>query len=216
MADAICRHYGVEIRDVLTGFRFISEQIAQCEATGERQFLFGFEESFGFLAGSFARDKDAICAAMLLSEACVVYREAGKTLYDVLQEMYEAYGYFKEAVKSYTLEGKAGLEKIRAAMEALRKNPPQEMGGENIIIWEDLKSGTRRSTAETTATTLPKSDVLRYFFSKGAWLCIRPSGTEPKLKLYIGAGAKREAEVDACLTKLMMETDATIRRLLES
>ena len=147
MADAICAHYGVEIRDVLTGFRFISEQIAQCEATGQRQFLFGFEESFGFLAGTFARDKDAICAAMLLSEACVAYREENKTLYDVLQEMYKTYGYFKESVKSYTLEGKAGLEKIAAAMASLRKTPPKEFAQAAIVAYEDFKTRERRTAA---------------------------------------------------------------------
>lgn len=215
MADAICAHYGVELRDVLTGFRFISEQIAQCEATGEKQFLFGFEESYGFLAGSFVRDKDAICAAMLLSEACVVYREQGKTLYDMLREMYETYGYFKESIKSYTLEGKAGLERIRAAMAALRQDPPPEMGGEPISVWEDFMSGERRTAQGTEPIALPKSDVLRYFFPGRAWLCIRPSGTEPKLKLYIGASAKEETQVDARLSKLMAGADATLRSLLD-
>lgn len=215
MADAICAHYGVEIRDVLTGFRFISEQIAQCEATGQRQFLFGFEESFGFLAGTFARDKDAICAAMLLSEACVAYREENKTLYDVLQEMYKTYGYFKESVKSYTLEGKAGLEKIAAAMASLRQSPPKEFAQAAIVAYEDFKTRERRTTAGAVEPiTLPQSDVLRYFLDNGAWLCIRPSGTEPKLKLYIGANAPEEAQVDDLLARLMAAADETLQGLL--
>ena len=215
MADAICAHYGVEIRDVLTGFRFISEQIAQCEATGQRQFLFGFEESFGFLAGTFARDKDAICAAMLLSEACVAYREENKTLYDVLQEMYKTYGYFKESVKSYTLEGKAGLEKIAAAMASLRKTPPKEFAQAAIVAYEDYKTRERHTTAGAVEPiTLPQSDVLRYFLDNGAWLCIRPSGTEPKLKLYIGANAPEEAQVDDLLARLMAAADEMLQGLL--
>ena len=215
MADAICAHYGVEIRDVLTGFRFISEQIAQCEATGQRQFLFGFEESFGFLAGTFARDKDAICAAMLLSEACVAYREENKTLYDVLQEMYKTYGYFKESVKSYTLEGKAGLEKIAAAMASLRKTPPREFAQAAIVAYEDYKTRERHTTAGAVEPiTLPQSDVLRYFLDNGAWLCIRPSGTEPKLKLYIGANAPEEAQVDDLLARLMAAADEMLQGLL--
>ncbi len=215
MADAICAHYGVEIRDVLTGFRFISEQIAQCEATGEHTFLFGFEESYGFLAGTFARDKDAICAAMLLSEACVYYREQGKTLYDVLQEMYKTYGYFKESVKSYTLEGKAGLEKIAGAMAALRQSPPQDFAGVPILAWEDYKSRTRKEKGGSQQPlALPQSDVLRYFLEGGAWMCIRPSGTEPKLKLYIGANAPAEEEVDALLSRLMNAADEKLSSLL--
>lgn len=215
MADAICAHYGVEIRDVLTGFRFISQQIAQCEKTGQRQFLFGFEESYGFLAGTFARDKDAICAAMLLSEACVAYREENKTLYDVLQEMYQTYGYFKESVKSYTLEGKAGLEKIAAAMASLRKMPPKEFAQASIVTYEDFKTRERRTAAgEVEPITLPQSDVLRYFFDNGAWLCIRPSGTEPKLKLYIGANAPKEAQVDDLLARMMAAADEKLQGLL--
>lgn len=215
MADAICAYHGVEIRDVLTGFRFIAEAIAQYADTGEHQFLFGFEESFGFLAGSFVRDKDAICSAMLLSEACVVYREQGKTLYDVLQEMYHTYGYFKEAVKSYTLAGKAGIEKIGAAMAALRQGPPLEIGGEAIAIWEDIQRGERRTAAGSEPISLPASNVLRYFFSDGAWLCIRPSGTEPKLKLYIGASAGEERLVDARLNKLMAGAESILGALLQ-
>ena len=215
MADAICAYYGVEIRAVLTGFRFISEQIAQCEATRERQFLFGFEESYGFLAGSFARDKDAICAAMLLSEACVVYKEQGKTLYDVLQEMYAIYGYFKETVKSYTLEGKAGIQKIGSAMAALRRDPPAKIGGEAVSAWEDFIVGERRTAAGAEPIGLPKSDVLRYFLPGGAWLCIRPSGTEPKIKLYIGASAQKEALVDERLANLLAGAEGILGRLLD-
>jgi len=214
MADAICAHYGIEIHDVLTGFRFISEEIARCEATGEHTFLFGFEESYGFLAGTFARDKDAVSSAVLLCEAAVYYREQGKTLYDVLQEMYGLYGYYKESVKSYTLEGKEGLERIASAMAALRAEPPREFGGMAIEIWEDFQSGRRNGPKGEEAIALPKSNVLRYFLGR-AWICIRPSGTEPKLKLYIGAGAPAEAEVDGLLAQLMAAADGLLNGLLK-
>lgn len=215
MADAICAKYGVEIRDVLTGFRFISEQIDWCEKTGEKTFLFGFEESYGFLAGSFARDKDAICAAMLLGEAAVYYGQQGKTLYDVLLEMYGIYGYFGESVKSYTLKGKAGLEKIAAAMESMRKDKLWELAGIKVTTFEDLSAGTvEYACGKSDKTTLPKSNVLRCYFEGGAWLCIRPSGTEPKLKLYIGANAENQEALDALLGRLMAAADAHISGLL--
>ena len=215
MAEAICKAFGVACYDVPTGFRFISEKIDESARTGKGTFLFGFEESYGFLAGSFARDKDAICAAMLLSEACVVYKEQGKTLYDVLQEMYATYGYFKEAVKSYTLEGKAGIEKIGSAMAALRRDPPAKIGGEAVSAWEDFIVGERRTAAGAEPIGLPKSDVLRYFLPGGAWLCIRPSGTEPKLKLYIGASAQKEALVDERLANLLAGAEGILGRLLD-
>ncbi|MDR0840526.1 MAG: phospho-sugar mutase [Christensenellaceae bacterium] len=216
MANAICAKYGVEIRDVLTGFRFISEQIAACEAAGTPAFLFGFEESYGFLAGSFARDKDAVCAAMLLSEACVYYGEQGKTLYDVLQDMYAIYGYFKESVKAYTLTGKAGIEKIAAALRALREEPIRELAGIGVACAEDLLSGLcTYAGGRTEPVALPKADVLRYTFTNGAWLCVRPSGTEPKLKLYIGANAEKEADLDALLSSLMRAADDRINTLLQ-
>ncbi|MDO4564956.1 MAG: phospho-sugar mutase [Clostridia bacterium] len=207
LADAICKSFNVEIREVLTGFRFISELIDRCEKTHERSFLFGFEESYGFLAGGFARDKDAICASMLIAEACVVYKERGMTLYDALQEIYRTYGYFKEQVKSYTLEGKAGIEKIQAAMASLRKNAPASVAGVEISRIEDYE--------RTEQTGLPASNVLRYSLKNGAWIAVRPSGTEPKLKLYIGANAPGEAEVDALLNSLFTDMDSKLSALLK-
>ena len=206
LADAICKKFGVALKEVLTGFRFIAEQIAECEATGAHSFLFGFEESYGFLAGSFARDKDAICAAMLVAEACVVYREKGMTLYDALLEIYETYGWYREKVKSYTLEGKAGIEAIQNAMALLRKSPLEAIAGTKVEKTEDFN--------RPEETGLPKSNVLRFTLSDGAWVTVRPSGTEPKLKLYIGAHADTDAAVDARLSALMNDMDAKLTSLL--
>ena len=206
LADAICARFGVEIREVLTGFRFIAEQIAACEQKHDRTFLFGFEESYGFLAGSFARDKDAICAAMLVAEACVVYGQKGMTLYDVLQEIYETYGFYREKVKSYTLEGKEGIEAIKGAMVKLREAPLAAIAGVDVAKTEDF--------LKPELTGLPSSNVLRMTLSDGAWITVRPSGTEPKLKLYIGAHAETDEAVEAKLTALMDDMDAKLAILL--
>ena len=206
LADAICARFGVELREVLTGFRFIAEQIAECEETHERTFLFGFEESYGFLAGSFVRDKDAICAAMLVAEACVVYQQKGMTLYDALMEIYETYGFYREKVKSYTLEGKAGIEAIGNAMALLRKDPLSEIAETAVTKTEDF--------LKPEETGLPRSNVLRCTLSDGAWVTVRPSGTEPKLKLYIGAHAESDAKVQARLDGIMNDMDRKLSVLL--
>ena len=216
LADAICARYGATIEDVLTGFRFISEKIDECQRTGAHTFLFGFEESYGFLAGGFSRDKDAICAAMLAAELCVSCAARGMTLCDALQELYQTYGCYKESVKSYTLLGKAGMEKIAAAMNALRADPIAALAGAEVEYMEDYQ--TRRRTringdgAEPLA--LPSSNMIRLLLSGGAWVVVRPSGTEPKLKLYIGANAQSEVEVDALLSRLLQATDDRLSPLL--
>ena len=206
LADAICAAFGVELREVLTGFRFIAEQIANCEQKQDKTFLFGFEESYGFLAGSFARDKDAICAAMLVAQACVEYKEKGMTLYDALMEIYETYGYYREKVKSYTLEGKAGIEAIQNAMALLRKDPVTAIAGTKVAKTEDF--------LKPEETGLPRSNVLRMTLTDGAWITVRPSGTEPKLKLYIGAHEKTDAAVEQRLTDLINDMDAKLSVLL--
>ncbi len=206
LADAICARFGVEIREVLTGFRFIAEQIAECEQTHAHTFLFGFEESYGFLAGSFARDKDAICAAMLVAEACVVCAEKGMTLYDVLEEIYNTYGFYREKVKSYTLEGKEGIEAIKGAMVKLREAPLASIAATPVVKSEDF--------LKPEETGLPSSNVLRMTLDDGAWITVRPSGTEPKLKLYIGAHAAADEAVEARLNALMNDMDRTLSELL--
>ena len=206
LADAICAKFNVTLHEVLTGFRFIAEEIAKCEETHEHTFLFGFKESFGFLAGTSVRDKDAICAAMLVAEACVVYQQKGMTLYDALMEIYETYGFYREKVKSYTLEGKAGIEAIQNAMALLRKDPLSEIAGTHVNKAEDFN--------KPEETGLPRSNVLRYTLSDGAWVTVRPSGTEPKLKLYIGAHEKTDAKVQARLDEIMNDMDAKLASLL--
>jgi len=200
MAEAICKRFGVACYDVPTGFRFISEKIDESVKTGRGTFLFGFEESYGFLAGGFSRDKDAVCAAMLAAEACVYYKQQGRTLYGVLCDMAATYGHFDESVKSYTLAGKEGLARIASAMEKLRQNPPAAFADIPVEKAEDL---------------LPDGqNVLRYFLKGGAWMCVRPSGTEPKLKLYIGANETSAAGLDALLAALMRDADSLLTRLL--
>ena len=218
LADAVCRRYGVELRNVLTGFRFIGELIDRAQASGDNEFLFGFEESYGFLAGSFVRDKDAVCASMLAAEAAVYYNAAeGKTLYDVLQDIYAEYGFYVERTKSYTLKGKEGMELIAGAISSLRINPPCEFGGESVLCFEDYESGVRndRTTGESTELELPKSNLLRFILPDDAWIVVRPSGTEPKLKLYIGAKAGSADEAEARLERLLNAADSIVSSYLK-
>ena len=217
MADAIAARFGARMDRVLTGFRFIAEKIQQAEDTKNNTFLFGFEESYGFLAGGFARDKDAICAAMLVAEACISYAQRGMTLYDGMQEMYAAFGFYQEKVQSYTLEGKEGMEKIAAAMQALRQDTPTVIGGKAVLTVQDyqLSKAVTLATGDETVLTLPKSNVLRLLLSDDAWVCVRPSGTEPKLKLYIGASAKDQAAVEAVLNTLYEDINARLEGLLQ-
>ena len=216
LADAICRRYGVAIKDVLTGFRFISEWIEHCEKTHEYSFLFGFEESYGCLAGGFARDKDAVCASMLICDAAVHYGLMGKSLYDVYMDICAEYGWYMEKVKSYTLSGKEGMEKIASAMKRLIADPLTSIGGEDVLIYEDHTKQERldRVSGETAPTGLPRSNALRYLLPDGAWAVVRPSGTEPKLKIYIGAVGETEASGSAQLERLMSYMDGLLSAYL--
>ena len=217
LADVICKSFGIEIRHVLTGFRFIAEQIDLAETSGKGRFLFGFEESYGFLSGGFAHDKDAVLAAMLVCEAAIVYASRGKGLVDVLNEIYEKYGYFIEKTKSYTLVGKEGIEKIASAMAALRKEPPAAFGGdEPILVREDFAKNEHVDCENGTfgEIGLPKSNVLRYFLPDDAWVVVRPSGTEPKLKLYVGAKGADEAAAIERMERIMAEGDRIISERL--
>ncbi len=216
LADAICARFGVDIKHVLTGFRFIAEQIDTAEETGEHEFIFGFEESYGFLAGGFAHDKDAICAAMLVTEAALHYARSGRSLIDVLNDIYREFGFYSERVKSYTLEGREGMERIRAAMKGLREDQPAAIGCETVLIYEDFSINLHRDCVKgsESAIGLPKSNVLRYFFADDGWMVVRPSGTEPKLKLYIGVRSDDEAGVNSRLDGLMNAADALIKGLL--
>lgn len=188
MADAIAKHYGVELIEVLTGFKFIGQKILGFEESGKGTYLFGFEESYGCLIGTHARDKDAIVATMALCEAAAFYKTKGKTLWNAMIDMYERYGYYKDDVKSITLKGIEGLAKIQEILETLRNNPPKEIGAYKVLSARDYKKDTIKNmnTGEVTATGLPSSNVLYYDLEDDAWVCVRPSGTEPKVKFYFG------------------------------
>jgi phosphoglucomutase len=188
MAAAIARYYGVKFIEVLTGFKYIGQQILGFEQKGEGSYLFGFEESYGCLIGTHARDKDAIVATMALCEAAAYYKTKNMTLWDAMIELYERYGYYKDDIQSITLKGIEGLEKIQTILNNLRENPPAEIGGYKVLSARDYKADTvvDMATKEVKPTGLPNSNVLYYDMNDDAWVCVRPSGTEPKIKIYYG------------------------------
>ena len=199
MADAIAKYYDVKLIEVLTGFKYIGQQILGFEQSGKGEYLFGFEESYGCLIGTHARDKDAIVATMALCEAAAYYKTQGKTLWDAMIDMYERYGYYKDEVKSITLKGIEGLQKIQDIMNTLRENAPAEIGEYKVLSARDYKKDTIKNmaTGEVTPTGLPSSNVLYYDLSDDAWLCVRPSGTEPKIKFYYGVKGASLADANA-------------------
>ena len=210
MASAIAASFGVKTFNVLTGFKFIAEKIQEFEDTGSHSFLFGFEESYGFLSGGFVRDKDAVIASMLLAETAAAYAEQGKTLYEGLMELYAKYGYYCEKVTSFALEGKDGLEKMKKLMVGLRDNAPTAFAGVPIQAVSDYLKGVRVEGNKTETLNFPASDVLFYEMQGGGWVCIRPSGTEPKVKLYVNTVAdsaeesskKAQGYLDAAVEKM--------------
>ena len=199
MAGAIARAYNMKFIEVLTGFKFIGQQILGFENSGKGTYEFGFEESYGCLIGTHARDKDAIVATMALCEAAAYYKTQGKTLWDAMIDMYEKYGYYKDDIKSITLKGIEGLEKIQSILETLRNNPPAQIGDYKVTSERDYKKDTIKNleTGEVTATGLPSSNVLYYDLTDDAWLCVRPSGTEPKVKFYYGVKGTSLEDADA-------------------
>ena len=188
LIDAVAKSYGAELIEVLTGFKWIGKQILKKETTGHGTYLFGMEESYGCLIGTYARDKDAISATAALCEAAAYYKQKGMTLWDAMIAMYEKYGYYKDAVKAIGLSGIEGLAKIQSIMETLRNNTPTEVGGYKVTSARDYKLDTIKNmaTGEVKPTGLPSSNVLYYDLEDGAWICVRPSGTEPKIKFYFG------------------------------
>ncbi|MCI8748878.1 MAG: phospho-sugar mutase [Lachnospiraceae bacterium] len=188
LADAIAKYYNVELVEVLTGFKFIGQQILGFETTGKGSYLFGFEESYGCLIGTHARDKDAIVATMALCEAAAYYKTKDMTLWDAMIEMYDRYGYYKDGVQSVTMKGIEGLNKIQEIMTNLRENPPKEINGYKVLSFRDYQADTVKDieTGEVKPTGLPKSNVLYFDMPDNVWMCVRPSGTEPKIKFYYG------------------------------
>ncbi|WP_028608263.1 phospho-sugar mutase [Paenibacillus harenae] len=185
----IARSYGVSVEDTLTGFKYIGEKMTQYEQSGERSFLFGYEESYGYLTGTYARDKDAVVASLLICEAAAYYSNQGKTLYDVLLELYAKFGFYLEALESRTLKGLDGVQKIAAIMEDWRRNPPVEVGGISVTDVLDYASGL---------DGLRPENVLKFTLADGSWFCLRPSGTEPKIKVYFAVkGDSQDASASA-------------------
>lgn len=216
MADALAAYYGVGVIEVLTGFKFIGQQVLGFEQKHNGHYLFGFEESYGCLIGTYARDKDAIVATMALCEAAAYYRTQGKTLWDAMIDMYERCGYYKDAIQSITLKGIEGLAKIQEIMETLRKNPPAEIAGYKVLKARDYKADTIKDmeTGEVTSTGLPNSNVLYYDMPDGTWLCVRPSGTEPKVKFYYGVKGSSLEDADAKSDAMGKEVLAMINKML--
>ena len=188
MADPIAAKYGVKLIEVLTGFKYIGEQIKLFEQTGSNNYVFGLEESYGCLAGTHARDKDAVVAVMCLCEVAAWCKAHGETVWDRMVKMYEEYGYYREDQYAVTLKGIEGTKQIAAIMEKLRNNPPKEFGEWKVLKFRDYDKDVviDYATGEKTTTGLPKSNVLYFELDKDAWCCARPSGTEPKLKFYMG------------------------------
>ena len=188
MAKEIAKDYDVRLIEVLTGFKYIGEQIRIFDETGCNNYVFGLEESYGCLAGTYARDKDAPSAVVMLCEVAAFYKKQGKTLWDAMLDLYEKYGYYKEGLSTLTLKGKDGALEIQEMMKRAREHVPAQIGSHTVLAIRDYKADTRKDmvTGEVGKTGLPSSNVLYYELSDGAWCCVRPSGTEPKIKFYFG------------------------------
>ena len=216
LADAIAKGYGIGLIEVLTGFKYIGQQILGFETSGKGEYLFGFEESYGCLIGTHARDKDAIVATMALCEAAAYYKTKGMTLWDAMTSMYEKYGYYKDDVQALTMKGIEGLEKIQNIMQTLRNNPPAQIGSYKVLKARDYQLDTIKdlATGEVTDTGLPKSNVLYYELTDDAWLCVRPSGTEPKVKFYYGIKGTSLEDADAKSAELGKEVLSLVEKLV--
>ena len=205
IVNSIGKEYGVEIIDVLTGFKFIGEQIGFLEEKGEEnRYIFGFEESYGYLSGAYVRDKDAVNASMLICEMAAYYRTQGISLLEARENMYKKYGMFYQTLYSFTFEGESGMNKMDEIMTTLRNNPPTAIAGVPVVKFDDYKASTSKDIAsgEVTELTLPKSNVLAFFLEEGSKVIVRPSGTEPKIKTYLTAKQPTKAEAEVLEKKL--------------
>lgn len=216
LVDAVAKYYGVELVEVLTGFKWIGQRVLENEKTGKGTYLFGMEESYGCLIGTYARDKDAISATAALCEAAAYYKEKGMTLWDAMVAMYEKYGYYKDEVQAIGLKGIEGLAKIQEIMEYFRSNTPAEIGGYKVLSARDYNAGTVKdmTTGAVEPTGLPSSNVLYYDLEDNAWLCVRPSGTEPKIKFYLGVKGSSLEDADVKAAKLGEAVMETVNKLL--
>ena len=211
LPTVIAEHYGAKMVNVLTGFKFIAEQIKNYEETNAHTFMFGFEESYGYLVQPFVRDKDAIQAVLLLTEVAAHFKSEGKTLYDGLQALYEKYGYFLEKTISVTVQGLEGPAKIKALLDGLRKEVPSNFGGIKVALAQDFAVNQQVDTEGIVSEIgLPTSNVLKYILEDGSWIAVRPSGTEPKIKFYMGVKATTQEEAEEKLAKFQKDLDAYI------
>jgi phosphoglucomutase len=215
MVSRIAEKYGCELRNVLTGFKYIGEQILSLEEAGEEdRYVFGFEESYGYLAGTYVRDKDAVVASMLICEMAAYYRREGKSLADVMNALYQEFGYYQNTTLNYTFEGAAGMEQMQGIMAALRENPPVSFAGRRVMRMADYLLSVDRdlTTGEENAITLPTSNVLSYFLEGGASVIVRPSGTEPKLKAYLTSVGETPAAAGQVTEQLQKEMDGIVNQ----
>ena len=211
LPTVIAEHYGAKMVNVLTGFKFIAEQIKKYEETNAHTFMFGFEESYGYLVQPFVRDKDAIQAVLLLTEVAAHFKSEGKTLYDGLQALYEKYGYFLEKTISVTVQGLEGPAKIKALLDGLRKEVPSNFGGIKVALAQDFSVNQQVDAQGVTSEIgLPTSNVLKYILEDGSWIAVRPSGTEPKIKFYMGVKSTSQEEAEEKLAKFQKDLDAYI------
>lgn len=211
LARAITEDYGVKLIDVLTGFKFIAEQIELHESAGSGAFLFGFEEAHGYLSSTFVRDKDAVNASLLVTELVLSLKQQGQTLYDRLQEIYARYGYAVERTSSVAYQGKDGVGRMREIMERLRQTPPEKIAGLPVLAVRDYQTGLRTGAGVATPLGTTPSNVLYYELQDGCWICVRPSGTEPKIKLYIGAYAKAREAAEALAVRMANDSEGFLR-----
>ncbi len=204
LARAIALSYGVGVIETLTGFKYIGQQILKMETTGKGHYAFGFEESYGCLIGTYARDKDAVAATMALCEAAAFYKTQGKTLWDAMLDLYEKHGYYKDEINTVTLKGMEGVKKIQLIMDTLRENPPKKVGDHPVISAADYQTGVTKNmeTGKEGTTGLPTANVLYYYLPDDAWVCVRPSGTEPKVKLYYGVKGSSLGDAEEISQKL--------------
>jgi phosphoglucomutase len=199
MATPVAEHYGIELRRVLTGFKYIGDQIAELEAHGEEQrYIFGFEESYGYLSGGYVRDKDAVDASMLICQMAYSYRKQGRTLLDAMDALYRRYGYYENALMNFGFEGEDGMIRMGRIMDGLRKNPPEKIAGRSVAGRSDYQTSVRYDGEKTSAIALPKSNVLEFRLDGGGKVIVRPSGTEPKIKAYLSVrGQDKKASLAA-------------------
>lgn len=195
MATPVAENYGINLIRVLTGFKYIGDQIALLEEKGEAdRYIFGFEESYGYLSGGYVRDKDAVDASMLICQMAYAYKQKGMTLVDAMDALYQKYGYFKNSLMNFAFEGEDGMKKMNSIMDTLRANAPAEIAGFKVTGWSDYKTSKRNEGGTMSDIDLPKSNVLEYRLENGSKLIVRPSGTEPKIKIYLsGKGSDRDA-----------------------